>query len=793
MLRIQTDLRAYAISAGEPWLMEVQLLDQNSQALDIPDDALVLTFYDAGTRAIVDQTIGERRQDSTGEYFRWARAGTFTEGLYGKALKVELARRYKDSRLVISTGDLTISSTAASVPSLSTAPIGDIITRVSIKASAQLGGTAAVTIGVRPFEEAPEFAELPAIAHDGTPIAGETGTLTWGTISGGSSLLREVLLNGTALDGPIGGTITFQVGTYQLRETAEGPGGQSIGRSEAVVVQPAPPKPTITFGALDLVKLEGDSGTAIFAAAINLARDGVTGALGYTWEVVPSGSNPADAADFGGTLPSGNGTFAPGETTKAITFLVSGDTAVEPDEAFELVVTLTGYNTVRANGTITNDDYPVTTITATDTQVGRSFAGGYDDSLASRRHFMNDFPSATYAQSLFVALVTGTDVGLAAYQDASAQPDGAIESAVSKGAFTPRNASGGFYPLLVGQPQAERLVVARGGAAFFSSLNTRKSGAAGLRVTGRNPQIRLYSDWLMGGNGNARVRCAQVGAANPLGGNWRPPVIPTGDGDATENLLGMLIRGDFTDLVVATKHRWLGVSVAGGDPQFIDCGTSGITAVRVPVTAGMKDYVLTCGTGNNNSILSVGYVLGPGGLADVSARGAWDRWGDSITQGVEASAANFTDLTWLCGWLGYAPGQHGIGGQTIEQIKARITNDLPKRTINAASIAEYAGGRNNLSAPTDSFSAARLQDIRDSLRMLVDKGYRRVIARGQTPIRFTNADDQVRNIVAQMGGVVRFVETDGLTLQRPAETHPNDEDYRRMAVGLRARYEAALA
>lgn len=288
MLRIQTDLRAYAIAAGEAWLMETQLLDQNSQALDIPDDALVLTFYDAGTRAIVDQTIGERRQDSTGEYFRWARPGTFTESLYGKALKVELARRYKDSRLVIATGDLTISSTAASVPSLSTAPIGDIITRISIKASAQLGGTPTIAIALRPFEEAPIFSERPSIQHDGTPTVGETGTLAWGEISGGSSILRQVLLDDEALTSPIGATILFQAGTYRLREVAEGPGGRTESFSDLVEVVAAITAPA-KVGDLPHIYRSVGSGPHPFSIASGFSGEDLV----FSVEEAPAGAEYA--------------------------------------------------------------------------------------------------------------------------------------------------------------------------------------------------------------------------------------------------------------------------------------------------------------------------------------------------------------------------------------------------------------------------------------------------------------------------------------------------------------------
>lgn len=78
------------------------------------------------------------------------------------------------------------------------------------------------------------------------------------------------------------------------------------------------------------------------------------------WAVTGSGTNPANAADFSGTLPSGTLSFTTFQTSKTITVQVSGDTVAEPDEGF--TVTLSNASggahiTVPdALGTILNDD-----------------------------------------------------------------------------------------------------------------------------------------------------------------------------------------------------------------------------------------------------------------------------------------------------------------------------------------------------------------------------------------------------------------------------------------------------
>ncbi|MEG8040512.1 sialate O-acetylesterase [Sphingomonas sp. LR60] len=126
---------------------------------------------------------------------------------------------------------------------------------------------------------------------------------------------------------------------------------------------PAPsPSPYLQISS-SVAKPEGAAGASTaFVYTLTLVRDGSTAAYPFTWAVTGSGSNPANAADFGGTLPSGSGTFASNETTKTITVLVSGDATVEPDEQFLVTVTAsaTGLSPVSSTGTIQNDDVSAT-------------------------------------------------------------------------------------------------------------------------------------------------------------------------------------------------------------------------------------------------------------------------------------------------------------------------------------------------------------------------------------------------------------------------------------------------
>jgi hypothetical protein len=99
---------------------------------------------------------------------------------------------------------------------------------------------------------------------------------------------------------------------------------------------------------------EGDAGTRSINVVVT--RTGSTAAAAtVTWSVAGSSAQPADAADFGGTLPGGTLDFAVGETGKTVTFLVQGDTVVEGDEGFTVTASGNGGSAMAA-GLIMNDD-----------------------------------------------------------------------------------------------------------------------------------------------------------------------------------------------------------------------------------------------------------------------------------------------------------------------------------------------------------------------------------------------------------------------------------------------------
>jgi len=92
-------------------------------------------------------------------------------------------------------------------------------------------------------------------------------------------------------------------------------------------------RPTVSVSLDKATYSEGDTVVATFT------RQGPTEpAVTMTWDVRGLGAQPADAADFGGTLPTGTATFAKGATSAVQTFVIAADARAEPQEGFRIVL-----------------------------------------------------------------------------------------------------------------------------------------------------------------------------------------------------------------------------------------------------------------------------------------------------------------------------------------------------------------------------------------------------------------------------------------------------------------------
>jgi hypothetical protein len=150
------------------------------------------------------------------------------------------------------------------------------------------------------------------------------------------------------------GTITFADGEATGQITIEVTGDQDVEADEAFTLTLANPSSgqlvaatagstivnddsTIAISAVDVSKSEGDSGTTAFSFTVE--RSGYLGeAETVDFAITGSGANPADGADFSGSLPSGTLALPSGEGSVTLTVHVSGDLSAEPDEEFTVTL-----------------------------------------------------------------------------------------------------------------------------------------------------------------------------------------------------------------------------------------------------------------------------------------------------------------------------------------------------------------------------------------------------------------------------------------------------------------------
>ena len=183
-------------------------------------------------------------------------------------------------------------------------------------------------------------------------------------------------------------------GTYYLHISGVGKGnplstgytdyGSLGGYVISGTVVSASPNSDFSIAATSADKSEGDSGTTAFTFTIT--RTGNTSiAATVDYAVSGNGGNPAVSGDFSGGFPSGTVSFSAGETSKVITVLVNGDTTVESDEGFKVVLSNPSdsntISTSTAVGTIQNDDVAPSTFsiaaTSADKNEGNSGTTAY--------------------------------------------------------------------------------------------------------------------------------------------------------------------------------------------------------------------------------------------------------------------------------------------------------------------------------------------------------------------------------------------------------------------------------
>ncbi len=109
--------------------------------------------------------------------------------------------------------------------------------------------------------------------------------------------------------------------------------------TDGFVTGGAPPPQTVGFAAnsLTVARAEGDAGTTALTFTVTRTGGNNQGDLMVTGTFAPGDT---DAADFGGTLPTGFAVTIPaGSASASFSIDVSGDTTLEPSEDFSLTIT----------------------------------------------------------------------------------------------------------------------------------------------------------------------------------------------------------------------------------------------------------------------------------------------------------------------------------------------------------------------------------------------------------------------------------------------------------------------
>lgn len=121
-----------------------------------------------------------------------------------------------------------------------------------------------------------------------------------------------------------------------------------------------------------------DEGDAAGSIAISIVRSGnLEKTASAQWQLVPTGTYPVDFDDLGlAAFPSGTVDFAIGDDVETVVIPIAGDSILEADETFELVLTAADSGPVTGNsriGTLLNDDEPeVEAVIVNDGSVQRS-------------------------------------------------------------------------------------------------------------------------------------------------------------------------------------------------------------------------------------------------------------------------------------------------------------------------------------------------------------------------------------------------------------------------------------
>ncbi|WP_395710942.1 Calx-beta domain-containing protein [Reyranella sp.] len=448
-------------------------------------------------------------------------------------------------------------------------------------------------------------------------------------------------------------------------------------------------KPAVSVAALAATQAEGNAGTTGFTFTLTLNQPAVASQT-VVWTVTGSGTHPADAADFGGSLPSGVVTFAPGETSEVVSVAVSGDLAPELDEGFSLALSNPSAGLAlgisSASGTVVNDDgsaltiaplaavraeggsgsTPLTFVLSLDT--ANTSATTVDWSVSgSGAHAADatDFGGTTPAGTVtFAAGETSKVLTVLVSGDSSVEFDEGFKVTLSNASgnvdVITATASGTILnddtsTVSIAAQSAAKAEGNSGTTAFAFAVSLDQAGTATQTV-----------DWSVAGSGAHAANAADFGGALPFG------TVTFAAGE-TSKTVTLLVSGDAApefdesfDVILANASAGLamGTTSASATIQNDDLSISiaALSASRPEGNAGTTPFTfLVTLTGDTSAGQSVDYAV-------------------SFSGGDPAVSSDFAGNAFAGGTVSFAP------GETVKTILVDVAGDVVKEADETFSV-----------------------------------------------------------------------------------------------------------
>jgi hypothetical protein len=481
--------------------------------------------------------------------------------------------------------------------------------------------------------------------------------------------------------------------------------------------------------ALAALKAEGQAGST--ALTFTVTRSGDT-SIAHTaaFAVTGSGASPANAADFGGALPAGTVSFAPGETSRTITVTIAGDTVVEANETFALTLSNPSagatLGTASATGTIANDDAQLSVAA-----LAASTAEGQSGTTALTFLVSRSGDTTTAHTTAFAMAGSGANPADAADFADFAPPSGTVF-------FAPGDVSRTIIVAIAGDTALEA------DETFTLTLANPSAGAT-LGTTSATGTIV---------NDDAQLSVAALAASKPEGqsGTTALTFLVSRSGDTTaahtaafavagsgarpaaaSDFAGLALPSGTVSFAPGETSRTITVAIAG-DTAVEDNETFALTLSNPSAGATLGTASATGTIVNDDAQLSVATLAAskPEGQSGTTALTFLvTRSGDTTTAHTAtfavagsgtrpAAASDFAGLALPSGTVSFAPGETsqivtiGIAGDTTIEADETFTLTLSNPSAGAGLGTASATGtiQTDDFAPNGTLSIARLQASR---------------------------------------------------------------------------------